>query len=63
MARIRVCGVCWKPVAECICDDEPEDPPRRDFMKDVRADTYRAEQVEAVRLTHLPTGITVDDIS
>jgi hypothetical protein len=25
MARVKVCGVCWKPVAECICDDEPED--------------------------------------
>ena len=24
MARVRVCGVCWKPVLECICDDEPE---------------------------------------
>lgn len=24
MARVKVCGVCWKPVAECICDDEPE---------------------------------------
>ena len=22
MARIRVCGVCLKPVRECICDDE-----------------------------------------
>lgn len=26
MARVRVCGVCWKPVAECICDDEPRGP-------------------------------------
>lgn len=26
MARIRLCGVCRKPVAECICDDdEPQD--------------------------------------
>ena len=26
MARVRVCGVCWKPVKECICDDDgPED--------------------------------------
>jgi hypothetical protein len=25
MARVKICGVCWKPVAECICeDDEPE---------------------------------------
>ena len=24
MARVMVCGVCRKPVAECICDDEPE---------------------------------------
>jgi hypothetical protein len=24
MARVKVCGVCWKPTAECICDDEPE---------------------------------------
>jgi hypothetical protein len=22
MARVRICGVCLKPVAECICDDE-----------------------------------------
>lgn len=22
MARIKVCGECWKPVAECICDDD-----------------------------------------
>lgn len=21
MARIKVCGVCWKPVRECICED------------------------------------------
>lgn len=26
MARIRVCGVCLKPVRECICDDEPGGP-------------------------------------
>ena len=25
MARVKVCGVCWKPVAECICDDEPDE--------------------------------------
>lgn len=25
MARVKVCGVCWKPVNECICDDAPED--------------------------------------
>jgi hypothetical protein len=27
MARVKVCGECWKPVAECICDDEaaPDD--------------------------------------
>lgn len=24
MARIKVCGVCWKPVRECICEDAPE---------------------------------------
>jgi hypothetical protein len=24
MARVKICGVCWKPVAECICDDEPD---------------------------------------
>lgn len=24
MARVRVCGVCMRPVADCICDDEPE---------------------------------------
>lgn len=24
MARVKVCGVCWKPLPECICDDEPE---------------------------------------
>jgi len=37
MARVRCCGVCRKPVRECICDDEPEapqedsepEPPRR----------------------------------
>ena len=22
MGRVRVCGVCWKPVKECICEDE-----------------------------------------
>lgn len=22
MARVRVCGVCLKPVRECICEDE-----------------------------------------
>ena len=22
MARVKVCGVCWKPVNECICDDD-----------------------------------------
>jgi len=27
MARVRVCGVCWKPVRECICDDEAETKP------------------------------------
>lgn len=28
MARIKVCGECWKPVAECICPDEdPEAAP------------------------------------
>jgi hypothetical protein len=26
MARIRVCGVCMKPVRECICDDEDQEP-------------------------------------
>lgn len=27
MARVKICGVCWKPVAECICteDEDPED--------------------------------------
>ena len=25
MARVRICGECRKPVAECICEDEPED--------------------------------------
>lgn len=23
MARVKVCGECWKPLAECICDDDP----------------------------------------
>jgi hypothetical protein len=23
MARIKVCGECWKPVAECLCDEDP----------------------------------------
>lgn len=22
MARIRVCGACWQPVASCLCDDD-----------------------------------------
>lgn len=26
MARVRVCGVCWKPVKECICEDETPEP-------------------------------------
>ena len=26
MARVKVCGVCWKPVKECICDDDSEAP-------------------------------------
>lgn len=26
MARVKICGECMKPLAECICDeDEPED--------------------------------------
>jgi hypothetical protein len=25
MARVRVCAVCLKPVADCICDDDPGD--------------------------------------
>jgi hypothetical protein len=25
VARIRVCGFCRKPVAECICEDEPDE--------------------------------------
>lgn len=33
---------------------------RPGFMKDVRVDVYRPERIEAVRLTHLPTGIVVD---
>lgn len=33
---------------------------RHDFMKDVRKDIFRHEHVEAVRLTHVPTGIVVD---
>ena len=24
MARIRVCGECFKPVRECICDEDAE---------------------------------------
>ena len=24
VARVKVCGVCWKPVLECICDEDPE---------------------------------------
>lgn len=24
MARVKVCGECWKPVAECICDDDSQ---------------------------------------
>jgi hypothetical protein len=31
MARIKGCGTCWKPLAECICDeDETEDGTRED---------------------------------
>ena len=26
MARIRVCGVCMKPVRECICDEDGPEP-------------------------------------
>ena len=24
MARVKVCGTCWRPVLECTCDDDPE---------------------------------------
>ncbi len=35
--------------------------PEPDFMAEVRADTFRSSRgVEAVRLTHLPTGVTVE---
>jgi hypothetical protein len=34
--------------------------PDRDFMRETRIDTFRNEEVESVRLTHLPTGIVVD---
>lgn len=30
MARIRVCGVCYKPVNECICGEEPDNEPDSD---------------------------------
>ena len=26
MGRIRVCGQCMKPVAECICEDDEDGP-------------------------------------
>lgn len=34
MARIRVCGVCLKPVRECLCDDEPEPGEPQDGSED-----------------------------
>ena len=34
--------------------------PEPEFMCQVRVDTYRANKVESVRLTHLPTGVQVD---
>jgi len=30
MARVRVCGVCWKPVKECICDEDAPEPDEPD---------------------------------
>jgi hypothetical protein len=40
------------------------EPPRSllppSFMDDVREETFRSEDVEAVRLTHLPTGVTAE---
>ena len=24
MARVRVCGECWQPVASCVCPDEDD---------------------------------------
>ena len=26
MARIRICGVCWKPLKECLCEDDATGP-------------------------------------
>ncbi len=30
MARVRVCGVCLKPVRECICDDTEDESSSED---------------------------------
>ena len=30
MARVRVCGECRKPVAECICDDDEDESTEED---------------------------------
>jgi hypothetical protein len=34
--------------------------PGHGFMKDVRTDVFRHEHIEAVRLTHLPTGVVAE---
>ena len=30
MARIRVCGVCFKPLRECICDEDEDESTEED---------------------------------
>ena len=51
MVRIRICGVCWKPLKECLCEDdtgtrEPEDTPE-DQQDLARAGPGRADQERA----------------
>jgi len=30
MARVKVCGVCWKPVRECVCEDGDDESSTED---------------------------------
>lgn len=25
MARVKVCSRCLRPIAECVCDDDPDE--------------------------------------
>jgi hypothetical protein len=38
MARIRVCGVCMQPVADCVCPDEPDEVPEIGDDGDIAGD-------------------------